>query len=174
MDSQGGSRLEATSVGEPAIPPTVNERSLSPRRVRGRSLAASLFAEAQQSFALRDDSCSDEKIAQHLGVTDTTVLRWGRPQSGLPLQFGDVLALPRALAREVLVRALGAMEEGTGPGPRDTLDRITIELGQAVADLQRDLVDGRMDDPARHSAHLCRIGSLALRGYLALGKGATP
>lgn len=141
-----------------------------PSRVAGRATAAGGASSAQAACIARGDgSATDSAIGRRWGVSRAFVARLFDPSSGVAIALGDVLALPRELARDILVRALGALEEGEGPQPRATLAQLTIALGRAVEDLERDLADGRMDDIERHRGHLCRIGSLALRGLLSLG-----
>ena len=148
---------------------------LHPSRVRGRLLAKTLAAAAQQACLARgDDACTDGALGRRLGIARQQVARLFETADAKPLHLGDLFALPRELAREILVRAIGALEDGAGPGPRVTLAQLTIELGRAVEDLERDLADGRIDDTARHKAHLCKIGTLALRGYLGLGGEGVP
>ena len=147
--------------------------TLHPSRVAGRCIAAGAAGSAQQSRVARGDgAATDSAIARRWGLSHTAVARLFDPSSGVSIALGDVLALPRELGRDILVRCLGALEEGEGPAPRATLSQLTIELGRAVEDLERDLADGHLDEHERHRAHLCRIGSLALRGLLSLGGGA--
>ena len=143
---------------------------LHPSRVAGRAVAARCVRDEREALVARGDaSGTGRAVAQRWGVSHTSVDRFADPTSGYAIALGDVLALPRTLARGVLVRALGALEEGDGQAPRVTLAQLTIELGRAVEDLERDLVDGSMDSPEQHRAHLVRIGTLALRGLLSLG-----
>lgn len=150
-------------------------KSLAPSRVQGRARAASLFAEAARACVARGAQAATLRaVAHRLEVSHTQVERWADPLAGRALALGDVLALPRELAREILGRCLASLEEPESAAPRRTLAEITIALGRAVHDLEGDLADGRMDDRETHRAHLCRIGTLALRGMLALGEGGRP
>lgn len=146
-----------------------------PLRVHGRRLAAELLAAAQRAVLGRDDD----------SVTDRALgIRWANPATGNPIAhsaigaffdsesghamaFGDVLALPRELAREALTRALASLDTEHGPGTRDTLDAIAIDLGEALREYRADLSDGREDHRDRHANNLLRIATIAIRGYLA-------
>ena len=143
-----------------------------PLRVQGRSLAATILAAAQSALLSRgDDSVTDHALGR----------RWGNPKpiahsaigaffdagSGHAMAFGDVLALPKDLAREALMRAFASLDGGDGPGTRDTFDAIQIDLANAIQAYRNDLADGREDDHATHANNLLRIGKLAIRGYLA-------
>jgi hypothetical protein len=90
-----------------------------------------------------------------------------KPESGHAMAFGDVLALPRELAREALMRAFASLDTEHGPGTRDTLDAIGIDLGEALRAYRTDLADGREDEHRTHGNNLLRIATLAIRGYLA-------
>ena len=145
-------------------------KKMAPERVLFRSTVASLLGDAVRARVSGGDGASSLRaIARRLGVSHTQGERWVDPNSGRAIPLGDVLAMPRELARETLVRCLGELENGEGPGPRATLDAITVALGVAVADLARDLTDGRVEEVEKHRTHLSRIGTLAIRGYLALG-----
>lgn len=139
-------------------------------RVAGRALAAGLASSAQLArIAAGDGSCTHSAIAKRFALTDhSAVGPWFDAASGKAIAFGDVLALPRSLARDILLRALGALEDGEGPSTRDTLDRIGIELGHGLHDYLDDLRDGTEDELAKHEANLVRVATVALRGVLAI------
>lgn len=146
------------------------ESNLAPDRVLMRATVAQLLSDAIRArVAAGDGACTMRAIARRMKTSHTHVERWASADSGRAIALGDLMAMPRDLARETLVRCLGVLEPSGGTGARDTLDAITVALGVAVSDLARDLADGRMDEPEKHRTHLCRIGGLALRGYLALG-----
>jgi hypothetical protein len=143
-----------------------------PLRVQGRKLAAEVLSKAQAALQDRgDDSVTDRALG----------MRWAHPKpiahsaigalfdagSGHAMAFGDVLALPKDLAREALMRAFASLDGGNGPGTRDTFDAIQIDLANAIQAYRNDLADGREDDHATHANNLLRIGKLAIRGYLA-------
>jgi len=141
-------------------------RSLHPARVAGRSIAAALVKSAKEALVARGDhSATGRAIAQRWGISHAVVDRMGDPTSGVAIALGDVLALPRELARQILTGALATLDDGTADVPtRDSLDRVAIELGAAVARLHQDLADGREDEHATHAAALRRIAAIALRG----------
>ena len=143
-----------------------------PIRVAGRKAAAEILAAAQAAVHSRgDDAVTFRCIGR----------RWGNPKpishraigalfdsrTGKAIAFGDVLALPKELAREVLMRAFASLDGDAGPGTRDTLDAIAIDLGVALDAYRKDLAkDGREDEHATHGSNLLRIATLAMRGYL--------
>lgn len=140
-------------------------RTLHPSRVAGRAIAAGLMRAAQNALVARGDGCATGRaIAVRWGITHAVVDRMGDPTSGVAITLGDVLALPRELARQVLAGALAALDDGTDVPTRDSLDRVAIELGAAVARLHQDLADGREDEHQVHAAALRRIAAIALRG----------
>lgn len=140
-------------------------RTLHPARVAGRSIAASLMRAAQKALVERGDGCATGRaIAQRWGVTHAVVDRMGDPTAGVAIALGDVLALPRELARQILAGALAALDDGTDVPTRDSLDRVAIELGAAVARLHQDLADGCEDEHGVHATALRRIAAIALRG----------
>lgn len=143
-------------------------------RVQARRLAASILAAAQSAVHSRgDDSVTDRAIAKRWTISShAAVAHLFDAESGHAMAFGDVLALPKELAREALVRALSALDTDAGPGTRDTLDAIGIDLGEALAAYRRDLADGREDEHAKHANNLLRIATLAIRGYLAAQRKA--
>jgi hypothetical protein len=154
-------------------PATVNGRTLSEVRHRGRTAAARAFASAKAACAAVDSACTDRGLARLLGLkSHTTVEHWARYESGLAIAFGDVLALPRRLARATLLAALAELEEGErGSSERDTLDRLAIELGVGMHALMEDLADdGQVNQHARHAGNFLRIALLAMRGYVAAAR----
>lgn len=73
---------------------------------------------------------------------------------------------------DVLIAALAHLDESADVSARDTIDAIAIDLGEALAELRRDLRDGREDEHADHAAAFRRLGALALRGAAAAGRRA--
>lgn len=140
-----------------------------PLRVQGRKLAAEILAAAQAAVQSRGDgSVTDRALAKRWALASHRAIgAFFDAGSGHAMTLGDLLALPRDLARETLVRALVALDEALGPGTRDTLDAIGIQLGVALDAYRRDLADGAEDDHATHARNLARIMCLAARGYLA-------
>lgn len=148
-------------------------------RVKGRKLAAEVLAAAQQAVHARgDDAVTDHAIGKRWGVarkddcdhkpiSHRAIAALFDPESGHAMAFGDVLALPRELAREALVRAMVSLEDVAGPGTRDTLDGITVQLGVATDVWRRDLADGTEDEHEKHAANFARIMTIAARGMLA-------
>lgn len=148
-------------------------------RVAGRKLAAEILAAAQQAVHARGDgSVTDRALGMRWGngkpVSHRAIAAFFDPESGHAMALGDVLALPKELAREVLVRAIVSLDEGGGPGTRDTLDAVGIQLGVALDAYRRDLADGSEDDHATHAANLARVMTLAARGYLTSQRKAAP
>lgn len=85
-------------------------RTLHPSRVAGRSLAAGILRSAQRALVERGDgAATGHAIARRWGISHTSVDRMGEPTSGVAIALGDVLALPRELARQVLAGALAAL-----------------------------------------------------------------
>jgi hypothetical protein len=149
-------------------------KNVAPERMAGRSLAAQLAASAQDARVRAGDrSCTDRALARRWHCHHDRIASLFRPASGASIAFGDVLALPVELAREILVRALAALEPGRGPGPRETVDRLAIELGRAVHVLMTDLGDdGRLRSHEEHAALFARIAAIALRGQSAAERAA--
>lgn len=147
-------------------------KNLAPERMAGRATAAQLAASAQDARVRGGDrSCTDRALARRWHCHHDRIAALFRPASGSSIAFGDVLALPVELAREILVRALAALEPGQGLGPRETVDRLAIELGRAVDLLMNDLGDhGQPHD--KHAALFARIASIALRGQSAAERAA--
>lgn len=111
-------------------------------------------------------------LAARFGVTHSAIDRLADPASGHALTLGDLLAMPRDLAADVLIAALAHLDEGADVSARDTLDSITIDLGVALDDLRRDLRDKREDEHATHGAAFRKLASTALRGAAACGRRA--
>lgn len=148
-------------------------KNVAPERMAGRSLAAQLAASAQDARVRAGDrSCTDRALARRWHCHHDRIAALFRPASGASIAFGDILALPVELAREILVRALAALEPGRGPGPRETVDRLAIELGRAVDVLMNDLGDGPMGSHDKHAALFARIAAIALRGQSAAERAA--
>jgi hypothetical protein len=145
---------------------------LAQARVRARALAASVLRDTLTALAHSGHGAATQRaVAGRLGVSHTQVQRWcgdGDPA----VTLGDVLAMGPTVARAVLTRCLGAIEDGAGPTTRDSLDGVAIELGVAIGALHTDLADGAEDHPAQHAAALERIASIALRGSLAARRRA--
>lgn len=140
--------------------------TLHPARVAGRAIAATLLRAARESLVSRGDhSATGRCVAHRWGISHAVVDRMSDPASGVAITLGDVLALPRDLARQVLTGALAALDDAAPEVPtRDSLDRVAIELGAGVARLHRDLADGVEDEHHAHAATLRRIAAIALRG----------
>lgn len=147
-------------------------KRLHASRVVARAAAAELFERAQKAVIARGEgSATDRAIASRWDISKTAVADYGDPTSGVAIALGDVLALPcRELARQVLVGALAALDQGGEVQTRDSLDRVAIELGAAVAQLHRDLADGREDEHDAHAAAFTRIATIALRGAASCGR----
>lgn len=150
--------------------------------LRGRceSDAAQICKDAQASrIKLGDRSCTDGAIAvlwkdaNGKPLQASYVAKFFDPASGAAITLRDVKALPKELARDILMRALASLDEGDGPAARDTLDRLAIETGAAFATMMSDLADnGVVDEHDRHAANFARIAGLATRGHIACNRRA--
>lgn len=141
-------------------------------RTRARATAATLCAAAQTALVGGgNQACTDADLGRRFGISPAAVAKWFDPCSGVALTLGDLLAMPKAIAREVLVRALASLDDDGPADTRASLDRITVELGAAVHAFATDMADGKLDDPAAVDVRLTRIAVTAMRG---LSKGVTP
>lgn len=150
-------------------------KNVAPERMAGRSLAAQLAASAQDARVRAGDrSCTDRALARRWHCHHDRIAALFRSASGASIAFGDILALPRELARDVLVRALAALDENAdGPGTEESVYRLVIEIGEAVKALMADLASGgRVHNHARHAASFARIAAIALRGQSAAERAA--
>ncbi len=148
-------------------------RTLHPSRIAGRSLAATILRNAREALVARGDaSATGRTIAHRWGISHAIVDRMSDPTSGVAIALGDLLAMPRALAIEVLTGSLAALDEGADVATRDSLDRVAIELGVAIQAYHSDIADGHEDEHSRHAAHLRRIAGIALRGAAACARRA--
>lgn len=150
--------------------------------LRGRcEVAAAKICEAAQKArrGLGDSTCTDSAIAvrwkdiRGQSFEPSYVAKFFDPESGAAITLRDVLACPKELAREILMRALASLDEGDGVSTRDTLDRIAIELGGAFKTMMADLEDdGVVNQYDRHATNLSRIAALATRGHITAVKRA--
>lgn len=141
-----------------------------PLRVQGRRRAAEVAAAAQATrHAAGDDAVTDRSIAKRFALgSKTAVAAWFDPESGHAIALGDVLALPRELAREILLGALAALEDGDGPAPDVSMADLASRLGLIADGIQRDRADdGVINDHARHRANFSAAAVVAVRGVLA-------
>lgn len=151
----------------------MNPATLNPARVSARAVAARLFRSARESAVARGEgSATGTAIAARWGVTHSAVDRLADPSSGHAIALGDLLTLPVDLARDVLIGALSHLDDSSDVSARDTIDSLAIDLGEALADLRRDLRDGREDEHANHAAAFRRLAALALRGAAAAARRA--
>lgn len=151
----------------------MNRATLLPLRVSARAVAARLFRSARDAAVSRGcGHATGTALAAMWGVTHSAVDRLADPASGHAIALGDVLTLPRDLAVDVLMGALAHLDATADVSARDTIDSLAIDLGEALADLRRDLRDGREDEHADHAAAFRRLASLALRGAAAAGRRA--
>ncbi len=150
--------------------------NVSPLRQKGRALAARLLASAQSARVTAGDrACTDRAIARYWGQgSPDKISKLFRPTSGKHMVFGDVLALPREFARDILIRALAAIDEGTQePAPQDTVYKLGIELGEAMRVLMVDLANGgKPQNHGRYATGFARIAAIALRGQSAAERAA--
>lgn len=173
MNHNGDSRAKRQPEAVAAGDSVATGRALHPARVQGRALAATILRTAREALVARGDhSATGRAIAGRWGVSHTAVDRYSDPASGVAVALGDVLAMPRALAVEVLTGALAALDEGGDVPTRDSLDRVAIELGVAIQAYHHDIADGREDEHQRHAAHLRKIAGIALRGAAASARRA--
>lgn len=151
----------------------MNHATLNPARVSARAIAAGLFRAARDAAVIRGNGhATGTALAAAWGITHSAVDRLADPASGHAIALGDVLTLPRDLAADVLTGALAHLDASADVSARDTIDSLAIDLGEALADLRRDLRDGREDEHADHAAAFRRLASLALRGAAAAGRRA--
>jgi hypothetical protein len=146
-----------------------------PLRSAGRARAADLAAKAQTARVRGGDSaCTDRAIAKRFALSKHQQIgAWFDPESGVAVALGDVLALPRELARDILLRALASLEEGDGPAPEIALGDLAIKLGLIADGIQRDRQeDGVVNDHARHADRFVAAATVAVRGYLAAARRA--
>ena len=131
MSHGGDSRASRAGAAVAAGESVATGRSLHPARVQGRALAATLLRTAREALVARGDhSATGRAIAGRWGVSHTAVDRYSDSTSGVAVAFGDVLAMPRVLATEVLTGALAALDEAADVPTRESLDRVAIELGE--------------------------------------------
>jgi hypothetical protein len=149
---------------------------LHPLRVQGRAKAAEIGAEAQAARVDSGDAaCTDRAIARRfcLSKSGAPVAAWFDPQSGHAVTLGDVLAMPRDLAREILARAFAALEGDEGPSAEASMGDLAITLGEIAADIRRDRADdGKVNDHRAHADNYARAVSVAMRAYAAEAKRA--
>lgn len=159
-------------------PPNGVQSSMHPLRQRGRSVAATLLSKVRKAKFPKDASLSNEMLAGRWAISDTHIERLFNPESGVAMAFGDLLALPKSLAIDVLTAALAWLDAQGGdarrePSTPDTLMDISIALGKACEAYRADEGDnGRIDSPDVHAKHLGRIAALALRGQRLLLRAA--
>ncbi len=146
--------------------------NFAPVRTQGRSRAASIAAEAQKHLlAAGNRLVSDTRIAKSWGIRKhERVGAMFDASTGVAIALGDVLALPKPLARAILLGCLAALDgadgdAGADPTIRAALDRIGIEVGEALRHYLNDRADGRIDEPAAHAQRLLAIAEPALRGW---------
>ena len=142
-------------------------KPLVPARASGRAATAQRAASAQRArIAAGDGACTDRALAQRLGMTHPHVAELFDPDGGKALALGDLAALPRALAEDILVAELAALtSDRADVATRDTFDGVAIVLGEALSGLRSDLAkDGREDEHERHAAALRRMALICLRG----------
>ena len=153
---------------------SANLATLHPLRVAGRAIAAGLFHAARAAAVKRGcGAATSRAIAERWGLKAHRSIDYlGDPTSGHALALGDLLAMPVDLARDVLIGALAHIDAAADVSARDTIDSLAIDLGEALADLRRDLRDGREDDHADHAAAFRRLSALALRGAAAAERRA--
>lgn len=150
-----------------------NPATMHPLRVAARAVAARCFRSARDAAVARGNgAATGTALAARFGVTHSAIDRLADPASGHALTLGDLLAMPRDLAADVLIACLAHLDEAADVSARDTIDSLAIDLGEALADLRRDLRDGREDEHADHAAAFRRLSALALRGAAAAGRRA--
>lgn len=140
------------------------------RRVQGRLIATQIAAAAQAArLAAEESACHDTAIARRWAPCSAqAVAKLFQPGSGKALTLGDTLALPLELAREILTRALVALDEqhGSIPSAEETVWDLTISLGEIAALIKHDRIRGKVNHRL-HADHFARIAAIAMRGHLA-------
>lgn len=150
-----------------------NPATLHPLRVSARAVVAGLFRAAKNAAVARGNgAATGVAIAARFGVTHAVIDRLADPSSGNALALGDLLAMPRDVATDVLMGALAHLDDDSDVSARDTIDSLTVDLGVALDDLRRDLRDKREDEHATHAAAFRRLAGLALRGAAAAARRA--
>lgn len=148
-------------------------RTCSPVRRACDREVADMFAELLRARREAGDaSTSDSILADRLDFGSTTSvvrLREGK----VPLHLGDLLALPRSLAREML-RAIEARLDSASP-PVDVREH-ALRVSRDEGDLSRAVleahVDGAVDD--REQRAIARSALKVAEGALALARDASP
>lgn len=144
---------------------------------RAEAAAAALVEAARRARrAMGDASVTDLAIARRWKPGTETfshVTRLFTATSGVNITLAKILALPKDLARDILARALAALEDGDGPEPDVALGDLAIKLGVIAHGIQRDRSDdGLVNDHARHRDNFAAAMTCAARAYLAAQKRA--
>jgi hypothetical protein len=103
---------------------------LSDSRIRGRARAAQIVRVTTAS------TCGAAQLARSLGVTHTTVARWGDEEESAAMTLGDIFAGPRSFAVATLTAALSQLGVETN---KEAIRTRVAELGHVVAGLQKEL-----------------------------------
>lgn len=141
-------------------------KTLVPARVAAGAAVATRAAGVQRALvASGDGACTDRALGERWGMAHHHVAELLDPASGKALTLRDLAASPRSFHEGVLVTELAALYAEGDPSARNSLDRVTVELGAATRALIDDVAaDGREDEHARHAAALRKIAAIALRG----------
>ena len=172
MIHEGDSHAKRSS-GAVATGEFVATQSAKSHRAACEVIAAEIAATAQDTLVSRGESAyTDRAISIRLGISHTAVARFFDKASGVAITIRDTLAAGDSLAEEVALAILAYVhgKRAAAVLTRDSLDRIAIELGVAIAAYHHDIADGREDEHHRHAAHLRKIAGIALRGAAACAR----
>lgn len=134
----------------------------------GAVRAAELARDAQAALVGAHEECSDRAIAKRWGYGSHHVVSpLFDPASGVPLQLGDLYALPRELGVEIARRVLADLEASAPAAqcPRQTVGDLGLAVNRATTRLLSDLGDnGLIDDHGAHAENFRSVERIARRG----------
>lgn len=108
-------------------------------RRAGRALVAGWLHKA---IKVARSSC--EAVGQKLRVHRSTVQHWANPENELSVTLGDLITMPRGVAKPVLEAAL-AHVDGKAPTCPLSRDELLVQLTAELGDVCRSHSDARRD-----------------------------